>query len=49
MAYQAQANAQHLAQKKRAALANLTAAQHAANKAYSAAQGAQANAVGYHH
>lgn len=38
MAFQAQANAQHLVAKQHAALADLAEAQHAANKAYAAAQ-----------
>ncbi len=49
MAYQAQANAEHLAAKQHAALDDLAAAQAAANSAYAAAQGAQANAYAAGH
>jgi len=49
MAYQAQQNAQALAAKQQASLADLAAAQNAANKASSAASQAQANVRGYGH
>ena len=46
MAQQAAANAQVLANKQQAALADLAGAQQAANKAASAASAAQSNAIG---